>query len=78
MTKQVSKLRWMVGSGLLAGSLIFGITGVAISAVEGNLPPAPINALYLEECGACHLHTRPVFYLIQAGRNDGRAGGSLR
>jgi tetratricopeptide (TPR) repeat protein len=55
MTEQVRKFRWLAGASLLGGSLIFGITGVAISAVEGNLPPAPANPLYLEECGACHL-----------------------
>ena len=56
MMKKINKLSWITGSLLLGSSLIFGVSNVAVYAEKAvtKAPPKP-NAVYQEECGACHL-----------------------
>lgn len=52
-------IRWLIGSGLLAGVLIFGAYGVVINVKAGEQNPYVRDTTYIEECGACHLAYAP-------------------
>lgn len=52
----LGKLTWISNSALLGAILVFGLGGVAIYAEKAlTKKDAKPNAVYQEECGACHL-----------------------
>ncbi len=59
MNAQISKTRWLVGITLLGTTLVFGLYGVVINAREGEPKLFEPDAVYIEECGACHLAYPP-------------------
>ena len=48
-----------IGTLLLAGVLLFGMTGVVVNALEGQPALFEPDEVYIEECGACHLAYAP-------------------
>ena len=50
---------YLVGGALLGSVLVFGVSGVIALAVEGEPARFAEDALYIEECGACHLAYPP-------------------
>ncbi len=59
MNEQMNKTRWSIGSVLLAAVLAFGFYGVVGNAVEGAPRQVVQDAVYIEECGACHFAYQP-------------------
>jgi mono/diheme cytochrome c family protein len=59
MNTDISRTRWFIGIALLGAVLVFGLSGVVSNAREGDQPRYEQNALYIEECGACHLAYPP-------------------
>ena len=59
MNEQMSNARWSIGSVLLGATLVFGFYGVVSNAVEGVPGQVVQDAVYMEECGACHFAYLP-------------------
>ncbi|MCZ6619833.1 MAG: hypothetical protein O7E57_17060 [Gammaproteobacteria bacterium] len=62
----MSNTRWTIGSVLLGAVLVFGFYGIVINATESELFER--DALYIEECGACHLAYPPGLLPVQSWR----------
>lgn len=59
MSGKLRRTRTLIGSSLLCGTLIFGVYGVVVHALDGEPARFQEDALYIEECGACHLAYPP-------------------
>ncbi len=60
----MSKTRWSIGSALLGAVLVFGLYGIVIGASENARYEQ--DAVYIEECGACHLAYPPGLLPVQS------------
>ena len=59
MNARMDKTRWSIGTLVLGLVLLFGIQGVVVNAWEGGDQQYVKDAVYIEECGACHLAYPP-------------------
>ena len=59
MNERMRNIRYLTGWGLLSGVLLFGVHGVVAQALEGEPSRFEQDAVYIEECGACHLAYPP-------------------
>ena len=64
---QMSKAQWLTGTVTLALILIFGFYGVVVNAVIGDTTSYTKDAIYVEECGACHLAYPPGLLPVDSG-----------
>jgi len=64
---QMSKAQWLTGTVVLASILGFGFYGVGVSAVTGDAVEYTKDAIYMEECGACHLAYPPGLLPVATG-----------
>ncbi|MCH8173802.1 MAG: hypothetical protein IIC59_01325 [Proteobacteria bacterium] len=53
MDEHLNKTQRVIGSGLLGTVLLFGVGGIVVYGLEAEQAYQP-DALYVEECGACH------------------------
>lgn len=53
MSRQTGDLQQLIGAGLLAAVLLFGVGGILVYGLE-NDEAYEVDELYVEECGACH------------------------
>ena len=58
--------RWMLGIAALGGVISFALFGLVISFTEEGDGNANQNALYIEECGACHVAYPPGLLPVQS------------
>ena len=68
MHTDMSSTRWSIGAALLGAVLVFGFYGIVINATEGDRELFEQDALYIEECGACHLAYPPGLLPVQSWR----------
>ena len=54
----MSRMQKIIGGGVLAAILTFGLYGVVVQALEGE-PVYAQDPVYMDECGACHLAYAP-------------------
>lgn len=66
MNADMNKTRWSIGSVLLGAVLVFGLYGIVINASEGEDELFETDALYIDECGACHLAYPPGLLPVQS------------
>lgn len=72
MDKHVSNTSGLLGTGLLAAILLFGVGGIVVFGLEADQEYQP-DELYVDECGACHLAYPPG--LLPASSWQGIMGG---
>jgi hypothetical protein len=53
MNETITKTQWSAGAIMLSAVLFFGIGGMVVYALEGEVVYQP-DKLYVDECGACH------------------------
>ncbi len=66
MNADMSNTRWAIGSVLLGAVLVFGLYGIVINATESERELFEQDAVYIEECGACHLAYPPGLLPVQS------------
>ncbi len=66
MNADMNKTRWSIGSVLLGAVLVFGLYGIIINASEGEDELFETDAVYIDECGACHLAYPPGLLPVQS------------
>ncbi len=66
MNADMNKTRWSIGSVLLGAALVFGLYGIVINASEGEDELFETDAVYIDECGACHLAYPPGLLPVQS------------
>jgi len=66
MNADMNNTRWSIGSVLLGAVLVFGLYGIVINASEGEDELFETDALYIDECGACHLAYPPGLLPVQS------------
>jgi len=66
MNADMNNMRWSIGSVLLGAVLVFGLYGIVINASEGEDELFETDALYIDECGACHLAYPPGLLPVQS------------
>lgn len=66
MNADMNNTRWSIGSVLLGTVLVFGLYGIVINASEGEDELFETDALYIDECGACHLAYPPGLLPVQS------------
>jgi hypothetical protein len=65
---EMNKGQWLIGLLLLGSILFFGLYGIVATAAAGDAQVYNKDALYIEECGACHLAYPPGLLPTASGR----------